>query len=216
MSSASRGDREQFDLKTGTTESDAVSGYYDDWAPTYDTTLRSWNYRAPADAAALLAPLLEDGCAVLDVGCGTGFFGSALQRRGTFTIIGADISEESLKIAEQTGSYDRLMAVDLQKLPLPISDNAMDAAASVGVLTYIEDAEALLRDLCRIVRPEGVVSFTQRTDRWEALGFGTVIERMARDGAWTVIEITEPRAYLPENPEFGDDIRVIHTLCRAN
>ena len=49
--------REQsFDLKSGTTDAAAVSGYYDDWASTYDDTLKSWNYQArltPPDGSPL-------------------------------------------------------------------------------------------------------------------------------------------------------------------
>ncbi|EPX75589.1 class I SAM-dependent DNA methyltransferase [Salipiger mucosus] len=213
-------DRDQldktFDLKSGATDSGAVSEYYDDWAESYDETLKSWNYTAPMDAADLIAGHLRPGDRVLDVGCGTGLFSIAMRMAGDFRIHGIDISEASLKLAEENGAYERLVAVDLQDVPLPIGDNSMDAAASVGVLTYIEDSAALLRDLCRIVKSGGVITFTQRTDRWDELGFGKTLEALEREGLWTILEITDPKDYLPGNPDFGDDIRVIHTLCRVS
>ncbi|EPX76436.1 class I SAM-dependent DNA methyltransferase [Salipiger mucosus] len=208
--------REQsFDLKSGTTNAAAVSGYYDDWASTYDDTLKSWNYQAPSDAAQRLAPYLKAGDAVLDVGCGTGLFGQALANHGAFRLFGLDISTESLRLAKGLDLYDRLIEHDLQKLPLPVKDNSLAAAASIGVLTYIENVSDMLHDLCRCVGPGGVIAFTQRTDRWADLDFGKTVEQIAQDGHWTVLEMSEPHDYLPGNEDFGPDIKIIHTICRV-
>ena len=55
-------DGKSFDLRGGTTDPEAVSGYYDAWAATYDAdTMKAWNYRAPSDAADRLAPHLSQG-----------------------------------------------------------------------------------------------------------------------------------------------------------
>ncbi|WP_157084452.1 class I SAM-dependent DNA methyltransferase [Sediminimonas qiaohouensis] len=200
-------------LRQGTTDSRAVQSYYDDWADSYDETLSEWQYRAPEDASDLLVPHLGDGARVLDVGCGTGLLASALRKRGGYTVDGIDISAASLHLAERRGDYARLIHHDLQDLPLPVKDNAYDAAASIGVLTYIEDAEALLRDLCRCVRTGGAITFTQRTDLWEGRNFPDMIARLERDGLWANPHITPPQKYLPGNEEFSDEINVIHTLC---
>ncbi|MGB8621318.1 MAG: methyltransferase domain-containing protein [Paracoccaceae bacterium] len=200
-------------LRQGTTDSRAVESYYDDWAERYDETLSEWQYRAPADASDLLASHLDDGARVLDVGCGTGLLAAALRKRGDYTVDGIDISAESLQLAERRGDYTRLLRHDLQDLPLPVQDNAYDAAASVGVLTYIEDAEALLRDLCRCVRPGGAIAFTQRTDLWQERDFPAMIGGLERDGLWANRHISAPLQYLPGNAEFSEEIKVIHTLC---
>ena len=202
-------------LKTGSTDSDAIAAYYDDWARTYDETLSTWDYQAPRDAAALLAPHLAPNAHILDVGCGTGLVADALSRFGSFHLDGIDISAESLKLAEKRGGYEKLVCHDLQKHPLPLEDDGYDAAISVGVLTYIADAEALFRDLCRCVRAGGVIAFTQRTDRWETLDFAAMIGSLESDGLWATLHISEPRRYLPGNEDFADDIRIIHTLCRV-
>ena len=200
-------------LRHGSTESREVEEYYDNWAETYDSTLTGWRYRAPQDACELLAPHLARGSHVLDVGCGTGLLGEALARRGNYVIDGIDISAKSLALAERRGIYADLVQHDLQKLPLPVDDDVYDAAASVGVLTYVEDAEALLRDLCRCVRPGGAIMFTHRTDLWERQAFPDLISRLERDGLWSWPQISAPRQYLPGNEEFSQEIKVIHTLC---
>lgn len=207
---------EGFSLAQGSTDSRAVETYYDDWAGTYDETLTEWNYSAPDDAAGLIAPHLEPGARILDVGCGTGLLAEALRAQGDYSVDGIDISARSLDFASKRGGYASLTRHDLQALPLPAETDAYDAAASVGVLTYIDDAGALLADICRCVLPGGVVAFTQRTDRWHDLDFRATVERIAGDGFWTVLEFGEPRPYLPGNEEFADAVEVIHTLCRVN
>ncbi|MCC5962044.1 MAG: methyltransferase domain-containing protein [Rhodobacteraceae bacterium] len=202
-------------LRQGTTDARAVQQYYDDWADGYDATLQAWQYRAPEDSADLLSPHLSSGTRVLDVGCGTGQLGHALCQRAALALDGMDISAASLKQAQKRGIYDLLMQHNLQETPLPVDDNIYDIAATVGVLTYIADAEALLRDLCRIVRGGGVIAFTQRTDLWEERGFDEMIERMEAEGAWQRDKVSAPMPYLPGNEEFADEIRVIHTLCRV-
>lgn len=177
---------------------------------------------------------------VLDVGCGTGLFGQALaaemqaDRRGGdrdaaagegpdregadwrgVVLDGLDISAASLERAAERGVYDRLLRQDLQALPLPLPDDSHDGAAIVGVLTYIPDAEALLRDLCRVVRTGGVIAFTQRSDLWEPRGFPALIARLEAEGTWRRLHISPPRPYLPENADFADEIGVIQTLCRV-
>lgn len=202
-------------LKAGSTDSDAIADYYDDWAKTYDTTLATWDYQTPKDAAALLAPHLAPEAHILDVGCGTGLVADALSPYGDYRLDGIDISAVSLKLAEARGRYEKLVCHDLQKHPLPLEDDSYDAAISVGVLTYIADAEALFRDLCRCVRAGGVIAFTQRTDRWETLDFAAMIGSLENEGLWSTLHISEPRGYLPENEDFADEIKIIHTLCRV-
>jgi predicted TPR repeat methyltransferase len=204
-------------LKAGSTDSEAIADYYDHWAKTYDATLEAWHYAAPRDAAALITPHIPAGGRIIDVGCGTGLVSEALEAAGDhYHLDGIDISAASLKLAEQRGTYETLVCHDLQKLPLPLDDNAYDAAISVGVLTYIADCGALFKDLCRCVRPGGVIAFTQRTDRWEDLEFRALIDGIATEGLWSVLHVSDPQAYLPCNEDFADEIKIIHTVCRAS
>jgi predicted TPR repeat methyltransferase len=202
-------------LSKGSTDSEAVKQYYNEWAKDYDQTLGNWEYRTPADAASLMCPNLNAGDRILDVGCGTGMFAKELKHRVQTELHGVDISNSSLQIAKQRNIYETLTQHDLQDLPLPFKNESFDGIGCVGVLTYIEDIGGLLNDFCRIVRSGGQILFTQRDDRWDEKEFDKHIADLKSSENWTPLHISGPKPYLPKNVEFGDAIKVIHVLCRV-
>jgi ubiquinone/menaquinone biosynthesis C-methylase UbiE len=82
-------------------------------------------------------------------------------------------------------------------------------------MTYIEDAEGLLADLCRVLRPGGYILFTQRDDRWVEKNFDSLLNNFVERGLWTPLKISKAKPYLPKNDDFSDSIRVIHVLCQV-
>lgn len=130
-------------------------------------------------------------------------------------LTGIDVSGDSLALAARRGVYEETVRHDLQILPLPVGADAVSATGCAGVLTYIAEAEALLRDVCRCVRPGGGIVFTRREELRAERGFAEMVERIAGDGLWSVAETSEPLTCLPGHADFGDEVKVIHTLCRA-
>ena len=202
-------------LKVGSIDSAAIESYYDDWADAYDQDLQEWDYRAPAEAADQLASHLSNVSMVLDVGCGTGLFTKALVSQCKCAITGIDISAASLEKARHLDIYSDLHRCDLQQPPLPFDNSQFDAVASVGVITYIAEPQALLTDLCRIVKPSGHILFTHREDRWKEQDFDLLMQELKASGVWEILDISDPRLYLPRNAEFGDDIKVVFAFCRV-
>ena len=203
-------------LKNGSTDTAAVEAYYDDWSARYDKELADWDYTAPDVAAAMLTEHLQPGSLVLDLGCGTGQFAEKLSNRLKCRIDGVDISEASLKHAETRSCYASLRRVDLQQTPLPFADNTFDGAASVGVMTYIADPAAFLADLCRTIRPGGAFVFTHRDDLWQERKFDSMIAELTSRGLCEVLEITEPKPYIPKHEDFTDQIEVKFALLKVS
>ena len=196
-------------------DSEDVAKYYDDWSGDYDETLTGWRYDAPEQVAAMLRAALPPDSVILDAGCGTGVSGRALRSAGFKTVDGVDISSESLKVSEASGAYRSLRLVNMQRFPLPIPDNQYDGLACVGVLTYLTDSKGVLKEFTRIVRPGGVVVFTQRSDLFIERNFESMLKGLLAEGAIKDLNISEPCPYLPDNEEFGDRILVHYITYRV-
>jgi predicted TPR repeat methyltransferase len=195
-------------LRNLSKNSDDVAKYYDNWASDYDGTLSDWRYEAPEQVASMLRAKLSPEFAILDAGCGTGLSGKALLAAGFITIDGIDVSLRSLEFARMTGAYRTLREINLQRLPLPITDGLYDGLACVGVLTYLADSLSTLREFSRVVRPDGFVAITQRSDLFVEREFPSVLEGLVNEGVIAQVRISEPRPYLPDNEEFSDQILV--------
>jgi predicted TPR repeat methyltransferase len=185
-------------LHQGTSDAREVADRYDNWAQSYDDDLASWSYQAPTVVAETVVTRQPAAGSVLDVGCGTGLVGRALRARGfEGQLVGVDISQASLGIAQQRGTYDSLEQADLQQR-LAFEDDSFDAVVCVGVMTYLPEVEAVWREFARVTRPGGLVVATQREDLWRTRGCQAVVDRLQDEGVWTPLEITGPAPYLPE------------------
>jgi predicted TPR repeat methyltransferase len=199
-------------LLNNDTDAASVERYYDDWAGQYDAELTRWNYQSPDEAARLLAGYASPGARVLDAGCGTGLSGQALAAAGFSEILGIDISTDSLRIAAQRSVYREVIQVNLQVAPLPFGDDTCDAVSCVGVMTYIIECEALLREFCRVVRPGGHVLFTCRDDLYAEHGYETLTGKLVEDGCWRASYKSPPSPYLPGNEDFAEMIKVLYLV----
>jgi len=194
---------------------DEIRALYDDWATgAYDDDVSSWGYDAPTRVAALLTThLAPTDVELLDAGCGTGQAGAALRAAGVGKIVGGDFTPRSVEVARASGCYDEVQHLDLNG-PLDFPDDRFDAAVSVGVFSYVADTAAALTELLRVVRPGGIVVFTQRTDLWAERNCDAIIAALEADGSCTAT-VSEPAPYLPGHPDFGTDIGIISTVLTA-
>lgn len=201
-------------LRQASTDPGHVKVLYDQWAATYDETLRTWGYEAPQLAARTLVDAVGPTAYVLDVGCGTGLTGAALRTAGlTGDIDGIDLSPASLAQAQGKGVYASLAEVDLQGLPLPIDSDRYDALLCVGVLTYVSNDDALLRDFARVLRGGGTMVLTQRTDLFAERSYGTLLDGLS--GILGGVQVSAPLPYLPGNAQYGSQIKTLLITARA-
>ena len=198
-------------LRQGSTSSTDVEKSYDGWAPTYNKTLAEWGYHAPEEAAKMLRSSIAKNSVILDAGCGTGLTGIALRGAGfRGPIDGLDISTESLETAKKSGVYRILRQVDFQNVLLEFADGSYDALTCIGVLTYVPETEGILREFARVVRKGGTLIFTQRDDLFHERELQKTIEALIDKGIFSTASISEPQPYLPDNPDFGEEIGVIY------
>ena len=106
-----------------------------------------------------LAPKFSEHFYILDSGCGPGIL---LQVLDAYRINywRVDISMEMLKLASQAsrpGSSSlvqrQLLNGDVERVPFPA--DSFDAAASLGVIEYLDNDDRLLAEMARVIRPDG-------------------------------------------------------------
>jgi arsenite methyltransferase len=98
------------------------------------------------------------GDAILDVGCGPGFYCSELAEEvgPGGTVVGIDSAPAMLELAVRR--CERQPNVTFRQggaTSLPVQDAAFDGAICVQVLEYVEDVPAALAELHRALRPGG-------------------------------------------------------------
>jgi demethylmenaquinone methyltransferase/2-methoxy-6-polyprenyl-1,4-benzoquinol methylase len=97
------------------------------------------------------------GQLVLDVASGTAGVAIALGRRTSGTVIGIDLTEQMLRrgqanvAAAGLASRIRLVVGRAEQLPFP--DASFDALTFTYLLRYVEDPQATLAELARVVKP---------------------------------------------------------------
>jgi predicted TPR repeat methyltransferase len=192
---------------------------YDDWAAgSYDADLAVWGYDAPQVAAGLIFEALSKRTdpslagPVLDAGCGTGLVGAELRRLGVNKIVAGDFSPVSVETARSRGVYDEVIALDLNAT-LEFEEGHFRAAACIGVFSYLIDSAATIAELLRIVEPSGVIVFTQRTDLWTERDFDSLLASFVNAGRCSA-SVSKPSPYLPEHPEFGEDIGIRYATLK--
>jgi demethylmenaquinone methyltransferase / 2-methoxy-6-polyprenyl-1,4-benzoquinol methylase len=140
-------------VETGKLPAEGVRVMFDRIAPVYDAMNRvmtagldrRWR-RETAHA------VVRPGDAVLDACCGTGDLALAAAREGG-RVTGLDFSERMLERARKKAPQLEWVEGDL--LALPFADATFDAATVGFGVRNVDDLEAGLRELRRVLRPGG-------------------------------------------------------------
>ena len=144
----------------------AVLEEYARLAPRYE---RRWSFYVRVTSRETLARLrINPTASVLDVGCGTGALLDQLSAScPRARLAGIDPSPEMLAIARQ-----RLpLVIELKQSwaeGIPYPDGAFDVVVSCNVLHYIREPIVALKDMLRVLRPEGTLVITDWSDDYLA------------------------------------------------
>lgn len=162
----------------GRTPAALPAGYlralFDDYAPRFDRHLvEALHYRGPATIVEALdrtVPVRRFRRA-LDLGCGTGLMGRALQLR-VERIDGVDLSPAMIEQARSTGLYADLTAGPLEVALLESDADVHDLVVAADVLIYLGDLAPVFAGAARAMAAGGVLAFTVQTI---AVGAGFVL-----------------------------------------
>jgi SAM-dependent methyltransferase len=116
----------------------------------------------------------------LDLGCGTGALTQTiLAKSAPRSVVGIDLSEGFVNhVRAATGdARARFEVGDAQKLPLP--DASVEVAASALAINFVPDRDQALREMKRVTRPGGLISFYVWDYPGGGMGFMTAFWRAA-------------------------------------
>ena len=123
----------------------------------------------------------DDSCAILDIGCGTGFTAAALGRLlNASAVHGADFQSTN-----ESGIKYRQLTDDSSKLPY--DNESIDIVVATMVLHHVRDIETLAGDIARVLKPNGLL-YVSDHDCWDA------IDAMIVDIEHRLYEITSDTA----------------------
>jgi ubiquinone/menaquinone biosynthesis C-methylase UbiE len=123
----------------------------------------------------LAAAGVQIGDQVLDVACGTGILArKAAAIVGTGSVVGVDINEGMLAVAEQKVPEITWRVGPSERLPF--EDGRFDRVVSQFGLMFFEDQVQAIREMGRVVRPNGTIAVAV----WDSLaatpGYAVVAE----------------------------------------
>ena len=158
----------------------------------HEAVTNSYSWRSVANSASYLAPHLQPGLAVLDVGCGPGSITRDLAERVAPGVVTAlDQSEEALAKARATvGDLSTVVFTVGDVHALDFADDQFDIVHAHQVLQHVADPVAALREMRRVAKPGGIVA--------------------ARDADY------EAMTWFPASPGIADWLALYRAVARAN
>ena len=171
--------------------------------------------------------LMEDAgisknASILDVGCGTGWFLSLLQREGWEKLNGLDISPDMLTIARQMNPDAMFYEAPIQE----ISDDSerYDVITCLGTLHHMPDIDIVAEKLLLLLKPGGKLIVHEPNEDWfyERSKLWRVVMKffyspLRLKNHYRIKKLREPWELVPPSPHH-EDIHVddlIATLQQA-
>jgi ubiquinone/menaquinone biosynthesis C-methylase UbiE len=107
---------------------------------------------------------LQPSDAVLSVGCGPGFETAVLAQQVGHTgrVTGVDVNEDVLTEArDRCGAFPQVSFMHGDVTDIPVADDSYDVAVAKQMLQFVDDVDAALDELRRVLKPAGAVAVVE-------------------------------------------------------
>jgi len=124
-----------------------------------------WNWESPAGKfrwkrrVKMLTEFVQPDSALLELGCGTGYFTQEIAKTGA-NIVAIDISSELLKIAENNVQDKNVSFKEENAYNMTFEDNRFDYILGSSVLHHL-DIKKAISEIYRVLKDGGVIAFTE-------------------------------------------------------
>jgi demethylmenaquinone methyltransferase/2-methoxy-6-polyprenyl-1,4-benzoquinol methylase len=149
-------------VETGRLPAEGVQRMFDRIAPIYDAMNRVMTGGLDRRWRRItVEQSVRPGDRVLDACCGTGDLAIAARSHGAAEVVGLDFSAKMLERARVKGPDIEWVQGDV--LELPFEDGSFDSATVGFGIRNVDDLEAGLRELRRVLRPGGRLAILEIT-----------------------------------------------------
>jgi demethylmenaquinone methyltransferase/2-methoxy-6-polyprenyl-1,4-benzoquinol methylase len=149
-------------VESGRLPAEGVQRMFDRIAPVYDAMNRVMTGGLDQRwRKATVRATVQTGDRVLDACCGTGDLAVAARAAGAGHVVGVDFSERMLERARRKAPELEWVQADV--LALPLDDASFDSVVVGFGVRNVEDLEAGLRELRRVLRPSGRLGILEIT-----------------------------------------------------
>ncbi|WP_323752441.1 malonyl-ACP O-methyltransferase BioC [Marinobacter sp.] len=147
----------------GTGSKASIASGFGGASKTYDSASRLQKIMGDAMLSRIPEALLPE--AVLDLGCGTGWFTRKLMTRyPEAPVTGADLSPGMLKQAEAATASEHVNWLNADAEQLPLADGSVDLVFSNLMVQWSRRPEAVLAECQRVLRPGGFLAMSTLVD----------------------------------------------------
>jgi len=164
--------------------------------------------RAPMEAALPVEP--ANRFRVLDVATGPGMIASEAAARGADEVVGVDISSEMLVRAKPVAeAYPGVVSFELGDAEaLPVTDSSFDAVIIGFGLLHLPSPQLAIDEAFRVLKPGGRLAFSVWDEPERSLGFGLILDAIAKHG--------DPHVKLPAGPDGKPPLPFFHFASAKN
>ena len=149
-------------VESGRLPAEGVQRMFDRIAPVYDAMNRVMTVGLDQRwRNATVHEAVRQGDYVLDACCGTGDLAVAARKAGAGDVVGLDFSERMLERARRKAPELEWVQGDV--LALPFADASFDSAIVGFGVRNVDDLEAALKELRRVLRPGGRMGILEIT-----------------------------------------------------
>jgi ubiquinone/menaquinone biosynthesis C-methylase UbiE len=166
----------------------------------------------------LLAREYAHGKRVLDIPCGEGY-GSHLLAGVAESVVGVDISKEAVAHASEKYRKENLRYIVASGTQMPLPDASFDFIVSFEMIEHIHEQEAFLREVNRLLKPDGVflISSPNRPEYTDKTGYKNefhVKELDTEELRQQLIQHWPHQIWLAQRAAFHSMIWPIDTIAR--
>ncbi|MDB5582179.1 MAG: glycosyl transferase family 2 [Bradyrhizobium sp.] len=119
-----------------------------------------------------MARELVGGKSVLDIACGEGY-GSSMLADVAQSVVGVDIARDTVDHASRKYKKSNLQFKIGDCVDIPLPDDSVDVVVSFETIEHLDQHDAMMKEVKRVLRPDGVVIIsTPETNEYAAVTNG--------------------------------------------